>query len=68
MLEIDILGRLTSFEFDVIMLESRSEANRRKVDELLQDFLLVAGEIRGLHCGTLKLMHRRLVKAAGIKT
>jgi FkbM family methyltransferase len=66
--EIDILGRLTSFEFDVIMLESRSEANRRKVDELLQDFLLVAGEFRGLHCGTLKLMHRRLVKAAGIRT
>ena len=47
--EIDILSRMTSFDFDVIMLECHSEANRRKIEELLRDFFLVGGEIRGLH-------------------
>ncbi len=52
--EIDILERLTSFDFDVILLEYHSEANRRKVDALLEDFFLVGGEVRLLHRGTLK--------------
>jgi hypothetical protein len=47
--EIDILGCMASFDFDVILLEYPSDANRRKVDELLRDFLLVGGEIRHLH-------------------
>jgi methyltransferase FkbM-like protein len=64
--EIDILSGMTSLDFDVIMLEYHSEANRRKADELLEDFLLVGGEIRSLHRGTLKYFHRRLVKAAGL--
>jgi FkbM family methyltransferase len=64
--EIDILGRLPSIDFDVVMLEYHSESNRRKVDELLGDFLLVGGEIRTLHRGTLKYLHQRLVKAAGL--
>jgi FkbM family methyltransferase len=64
--EIDILSGMTSLDFDVIMLEYHSEANRRKADELLEDFLLVGGEIRCLHRGTLKYFHRRLVKAAGL--
>ena len=34
--------------------------------ELLTDFFLVGGEIRGLHRGTLKYFHQRLVKAAGL--
>lgn len=58
--EIDILERLTSFDFDVILLEYHSEANRRKVDALLENFFLVGGEVRHLHRGTLKYMHRRL--------
>jgi FkbM family methyltransferase len=66
--DIDILGRLASFDFDVILLEYHSEANRRKVDALLRDFLLVGGEIRHLHRGTLKFMHRRLFAAAGSRT
>jgi hypothetical protein len=48
------------------MLEYHSEANRRKVEELLGDFFLVGGEIRSLHRGTLKYFHGRLVKAAGL--
>jgi FkbM family methyltransferase len=63
--EVDILSRVTSFDFDVIVLEYHSEANRRRVDELLGDFLLVGGETRHLHRGTLKFMHRRLFAAAG---
>lgn len=62
--EIDILVRMESFDFDVILLEYHSEANRRRVDELLRDFLLVGGEIRHLHRGTLKFMHRRLFESA----
>ena len=64
--EIDILSRMTSFDFDVIMLEYHSEANRRKIEELLRDFFLVGGEIRGLHRGTLKYFHQRLIQAAGL--
>ena len=65
--EIDILSRMTSFDFDVIMLKStHSEANRRKIEELLRDFFLVGGEIRGLHRGTLKYFHQRLMQAAGL--
>ena len=60
--EIDILSRMTSFDFDVIMLEYHSEANRRKIEELLRDFFLVGGEIRGLDRGTLKYFHQRLIK------
>ena len=63
--EIDILSRMTSFDFDVIMLEYHSEGNRRKIEELLRDFFLVGGEIRGLHRGTLKYFHQRLIQAAG---
>ena len=55
--EIDILSRMPSLDFDVIMLEYHSEANRRKVEELLSDFFLVGGEIRSLHRGTLKYFH-----------
>jgi FkbM family methyltransferase len=64
--EIDILSRMTSFDFDVIMLEYHSEANRRKIEELLRDFFLVGGEIRGPHRGTLKYFHQRLIQAAGL--
>jgi len=47
--EIDILSRMPTLDFDVILLEYHSEANRRKVDALLRDFLLVGGEIRHVH-------------------
>jgi hypothetical protein len=59
---------MTSLDFDAVMLEYHSEANRRKVEELLGDFFLIGGEIRGLHRGTLKFLHRRLVEAAGLLT
>jgi hypothetical protein len=44
----------------VILLEYHSDANRRRIDALLADFLLVGGEARHLHRGTLKYIHRRL--------
>jgi FkbM family methyltransferase len=66
--EVEILTRMTSLDFDAVMLEYHSEANRRKVEELLGDFFLIGGEIRGLHRGTLKFLHRRLVEAAGLLT
>jgi FkbM family methyltransferase len=63
--EVEILTRTTSLDFDAVMLEYHSEANRRKVDALLQDYVLVGGHIRELHRGTLKFMHKRLIEAAG---
>jgi FkbM family methyltransferase len=66
--EVEILTRMTSLDFDAVMLEYHSEANRRRIEELLGDFFLVGGEIRGLHRGTLKFLHRRLVEAAGLLT
>lgn len=61
--EVDILSRMPSLDFEVIMLEYHSEANRRRIEELLRDFFLVGGEIRSIHRGTLKYLHRRLVEA-----
>jgi FkbM family methyltransferase len=66
--EVEILTRMTSLDFDAVMLEYHSEVNRRKIDALLWDFFLVGGEIRGLHRGTLKYLHQRIVKAAGMLT
>jgi FkbM family methyltransferase len=63
--EVEILSRMTSLDFDAIMLEYHSEANRRTVDALLQDFVLVGGHARHLHRGTLKFMHKRLFEDAG---
>jgi hypothetical protein len=57
---------MASIDFDVIMLEYHSEANRRKIEELLADFFLVGGEIRCLHRGTLKYFHQRLIQSAGL--
>ena len=41
--EVDILARMASLDFDAIMLEYHSEANRRKIDALLQDYVLAGG-------------------------
>ncbi len=63
--EIDILTRMPSFDFDAVLLEYHSEANRRAADALLTDYLLVGGQVRHLHRGTLKFMHKRLFGAGG---
>jgi FkbM family methyltransferase len=63
-LEVDILTRRASLDFDAVMLEYHSEANRRKVEELLGDFSLLAAKSRPVP-RTLKFLHRRLVEAAG---
>ncbi len=59
--EVEILGRMARIDFDVVLLEYHSEENRRRVDELLADFLLIGGEIRRIHRGVLKYVHRRLM-------
>jgi FkbM family methyltransferase len=61
--EIEILGGLSEIQFDVIVLEYHSEANRRRVDELLANYVLVGGEIRCLGRGVLKYIHQRLLPA-----
>lgn len=58
--EIEILNRLPRIDHDVIVLEYHSDDNRRRIDQLLADYVLVGGEIRCLHRGTLKYLHRRL--------
>jgi FkbM family methyltransferase len=61
--EVEILTRMTSLDFDAIMLEYHSEANRRKIDALLQDYVLAGGHIRHPNRGTLKFAHKRLIEA-----
>jgi len=61
--EVDILARMASLDFDAIMLEYHSEANRRKIDALLQDYVLAGGHIRHPNRGTLKFAHKRLIEA-----
>lgn len=62
--EVDILEHFGSFDYDVILLEYHSDASRRKIDALLADFFFVGGEVRHLHRGTLKYMHRRLFQTS----
>jgi len=65
--EIDILERMPSLDFEVVVFEYHSESNRRRADELLRDFLLVGGQIFCLHRGTLKYVNRRIVPAGANK-
>ncbi|MGO9465476.1 MAG: FkbM family methyltransferase [Isosphaeraceae bacterium] len=58
--EIDILSRLPGIELDIVLLEYHSEENRRRVDLLLPEYLLIGGQVRCLHRGVLKYAHRRL--------
>ena len=60
--EIDILGRMTSFDFEVTLLRGEPPEGRGAAS----GFFLVGGEIRGIHRGTLKYFHHLLVKAAGL--
>jgi hypothetical protein len=57
--------RRAAGDFDAIMLEYHSETNRRTVDALLRDYVLVGGHIRHLHRGKLKFMRKRPIGAAG---
>lgn len=50
--------------FDAVLLEYHSEANRRMVDQLLDQYVLVGGEIRTVDRGVLKYLHRRLLGRA----
>jgi len=58
--EIDILSRMPGIDVEIVLLEYHSEGNRRKIDLLLPDYLLVAGHVRCPHRGVLKYAHRRL--------
>jgi FkbM family methyltransferase len=59
--EIDILSGLEVIDFDAVLLEYHSEENRRRLDMLLPDYLLIGGAVRCLHRGVFKYVHRRLV-------
>jgi FkbM family methyltransferase len=58
--EVDILTKMQPINVDVVLLEYHSEQNRRRADELLADYFLIAGEVRCLNRGVLKYVHRRL--------
>jgi FkbM family methyltransferase len=60
--EIEILSGVAQIDYDVIMLEYHSEENRRRVDTLLHDYVLVGGYARTLNRGVLKYLHSRLIK------
>jgi len=61
--EVEILSGLQEIQFDAIVLEYHTEANRRRVDQILAEYVLVGGEIRCLGRGVLKFLHRRLLTA-----
>ncbi|MFZ1885385.1 MAG: FkbM family methyltransferase [Rhodoplanes sp.] len=64
--EIEIMSGLARIEFDAVLLEYHSETNRRMVDQLLDQYVLVGGDIRTIDRGVLKYFHRRLLgRAAG---
>jgi hypothetical protein len=58
--EIDILTGIPNIDFDAVLLEYHSDPYRRRADLLLSEFLLLGGEIRCLHRGVFKYVHRRL--------
>lgn len=57
--EVEILAGMGDIAADVVVLEYHSERNRRKVDELLAEYILVGGQARGPHRGVMKYVHRR---------
>jgi FkbM family methyltransferase len=59
--EIEIMSGFAKIEFDAVLLEYHSEAHRRRIDQLLDQYILVGGEIRCLDRGVLKYLHRRLL-------
>jgi FkbM family methyltransferase len=61
--EVEILSGLAAIHFDVVLLEYHAERNRRRIDALLCDYILIGGEVRGPHRGVMKYAHRRLVPA-----
>jgi FkbM family methyltransferase len=57
---------ILKMDVDAVLLEYHSETNRRMVDQLLDQYVLVGGEIRTIDRGVLKYFHRRLLgRAAG---
>lgn len=59
--ELDILSRMTDIDYDVVMMEFHGDTNRRKIDQILADYVLIGGEVTGPHRGILKYCHRRLL-------
>ena len=53
---------MPKMEFDAILLEYHGKENRRAVDRLLGDYVLVAGEIRTMVLGVFKYARRSLIR------
>ena len=58
--EIDILSGMRTIDFDAVVLEYHSDANRRKADLLLSEYLLIGCGVHDLRRGVVKYVHRRL--------
>jgi hypothetical protein len=54
---------MDNIDFDIVVMEFHGDGNRRRIDQLLHDYVLVGGEIVRPHRGTLKYAHRRLLSA-----
>ncbi len=57
--EVEILSHLPRIEYDAIVLEYHSEENRRLIDKLLSNYILVGGNVICAHRGTLKYLKLR---------
>ncbi len=59
--EVDILSRMDSIDYDIVLMEFHGDDKRRAVDAILIDYVLAGGEIMGPHRGILKYVHKRLL-------
>lgn len=68
--EVDILERIGPRVFKVILLEYHQEKDRRKIDQLLEDYVLMEAKGVWAESGLLKYIHRSIYESAthSIKT
>jgi hypothetical protein len=57
--EVEILEN-TQIRFDAIMLEYHSEANMRRVDRILRDYVLVGGQVYCPDRGVVRYLRRNM--------
>lgn len=62
--ELEILAGLAQIDYDLILMEFHSERNRREVDRLLADYVLVGADVSRPDRGVLKYMHSRMLTGA----
>jgi FkbM family methyltransferase len=60
--ELDILSRMPGLDFDIVVLEYHSRANRQAIEELLCNYQLIGGTVYDPERGILKYAHGRLAR------